>query len=130
MIMVIYFIETYRNPIFYARLSFYPRSKKRILRLPVDVVSHHGKVRWEVISLEVLYKGQGGVVLRYTGAEGAEFGEGEIEGHGFFKSHLSFLFLVNKKLLLLSFLPIDFIIRGHFLKIHQGDQYQKVKLVL
>jgi hypothetical protein len=43
-------------------------------------VAHHGKAWWEILSLEVLYKGQGGVVLRYAGAKGEKFGEGEVEG--------------------------------------------------
>src|SRR5659263_128423 len=58
--------EIIRRP--YSRLSFYPRRKKRILRLPVDVVAHHGKTHWQILSLEVLCKSQDGVVLRHTGA--------------------------------------------------------------
>src|SRR5660397_59456 len=58
--------EIIRRP--YSRLCFYPRRKKRIIRLPVDVVAHHGKTRWQILSLEVLCKSQGGVVLRHTGA--------------------------------------------------------------
>ena len=63
--------EIIRRP--YSRLSFYPRRIKRVPRLPVDIVAHHGKARWEILSLEELCKSQDGVVLRHGGAEGAEF---------------------------------------------------------
>ncbi len=55
--------EIIRRP--YAGLCLYPRRGKRILRLPVDIVAHHGKARRQILSLEVLCQRQGGVMLRH-----------------------------------------------------------------
>ncbi len=62
-------------------IPLHPRSVQRANGLPVDVVAHHGKARRQRHAFEVLCKSQGGIVLRNRGAEGAEFCEGEIEGH-------------------------------------------------
>jgi hypothetical protein len=51
--------------------------------------------RGGLLSLEVLSQRQGGVVLRHRSAEGAEFGEGEIEGHGSYEYLYCMTFFQN-----------------------------------
>lgn len=44
----------------YSRSSLNPRRKKRILRLPVNIVAHHGEPLRRRRAFEVLCKSQGG----------------------------------------------------------------------
>jgi hypothetical protein len=53
-------------------------------------VAHHGEALRQRRTFEVLCQSQGGVVLRDYGAEGTEFGEGEIEGHGIINGMICF----------------------------------------
>ncbi len=74
--------------------------------LPVDVVAHHRKARGQVLCLEVLCQRQGGVMLRYAVAEGAEFCEGEIEGHDIYYCITFFSFVLNNCLQFNTFYDI------------------------
>ena len=79
--------EIIRRP--YPQLLLHPRSVQRAHGFAVDVVAHHGKARGQLPCLEI-FRQRG---LRHCGAEGAEFGEGKIEGHKVALVQISLLFL-------------------------------------